>query len=87
MSECVSLMKPLIFVPRANFAEEGFLRLILEETWGGVELSRDLFEVGRWREAVERAAVMRPQGTGERNDGGEKCALAVLAYMDCQTSF
>jgi len=32
-------------------------------------------------------AAMRPQGTGERNDGGEKCALAVLAYMDCQTSF
>jgi len=81
VSECVVLRRPLIFVPRANFAEESYLRRILEENDTCVELSQGDFCAGNWADAIQRADLLRPSFVGEAN-GGRKCAQAILAFLD-----
>ena len=80
VSECVVLRKPLIYVKRANFAEEPYLRAVLETHGNALELSREDFCAGKWRGAIERADKLRPTFAGDAN-GGRRCAEAVAAYL------
>ena len=87
-SECLVMRRPLIFVPRANFAEEGYLREIMETYGNCMELSREDFVMGNWKRVVERAHVELSPRFTEKADGVSSHSvlffflLVVLTHWD-----
>lgn len=64
VSECVGIGTPLVYVKRPGFAEEPGLIQYLEQQHLGLELSREDYETGRWRAALERAASLTTSSLG-----------------------
>ncbi|KAL6302490.1 hypothetical protein BKA93DRAFT_886963 [Sparassis latifolia] len=91
VSECVDACTPFVFVPRPLFIEEHGLRLLLDKEGVGVELSRSLYEVGEWADAIEeawlrgRTAKERKRLVGEtgmRKKEGEDMARRLVDWVE-----
>lgn len=73
VSEALAYKLPFVFVRRDYFNEEPFLRNMLEQYQGGVEMIRRDLLTGHWRPYLERAMTLRPCYEGGTN-GGEVAA-------------
>nr|XP_027099581.1 L-arabinokinase-like isoform X1 [Coffea arabica]XP_027099582.1 L-arabinokinase-like isoform X1 [Coffea arabica] len=73
VSEALAYKLPFVFVRRDYFNEEPFLRNMLEQYQGGVEMIRRDLLTGHWRPYLERALTLRPCYEGGSN-GGEVAA-------------
>ena len=82
-SECLVMKRPLIFVPRANFAEEGYLREIMETYGNCMELSREDFVMGNWKRVVERAHVELSPRFTEKADGVSSHSVLFFFFSSC----
>ncbi|MED6130560.1 D-arabinose 1-dehydrogenase (NAD(P)(+)), variant 2 [Stylosanthes scabra] len=73
VSEALAYKCPFVFVHRENFNEEPFLRKMVENYQGGIEMSRnDLFS-GHWKPYLEQAMSLKPSYV-ESINGGEVAA-------------
>ncbi|KAH8100949.1 hypothetical protein BXZ70DRAFT_988629 [Cristinia sonorae] len=91
VSECVDACTPFVFVPRPLFIEEFGLRLLLNQSGVGVELSRSKYESGEWASAIEEAwskgkegkRVKRLEGeTGKRREEGRVMAEGIVEWVE-----
>ncbi|OZJ06226.1 hypothetical protein BZG36_00819 [Bifiguratus adelaidae] len=83
-SECVGHAKPFIYVPRPQFIEELGLKRLMETQGSCVELPREDFEGGRWRDYILKAAQLPGQCEEWRrvgHDGGEVAAKLCEAFV------
>jgi L-arabinokinase len=80
VSECVCHRTPLVYVSRKNFAEEHYLKEVLEKYGNCMEMSFQDFQSGNWSRIIQEAARLRPTYQG-RADGGLICAQTILRWM------
>ncbi|KAJ4763612.1 Galactokinase [Rhynchospora pubera] len=73
VSEALAYKLPFVFVRRDYFNEEPFLRNMLENYQGGVEMIRRDLLTGHWKPYLERALTLKPSYDGQIN-GGETVA-------------
>lgn len=59
VSECLAAEKPLVFVRRDHFNEEPFLRQLLQECHGALEISKADLLSGNWSPYLEEACGMK----------------------------
>ncbi|KAF0497662.1 galactokinase like protein [Gigaspora margarita] len=85
-SECIGHGKPFIYVPRPQFIEEYGLRNLMETQGSCVEMSKDHFESGQWKEYILKACDMPGvcQNIEKRlsHDGGKVVANIVEQFLD-----
>ncbi|CAG8515596.1 4039_t:CDS:2 [Cetraspora pellucida] len=85
-SECIGHGKPFIYVPRPQFIEEYGLRSLMETQGLCVEMSKEHFETGQWKEYILKAYNMRGvcQNTDKKltHDGGKVVAKLVEQFLD-----
>ncbi|CAG8781742.1 5060_t:CDS:2, partial [Racocetra fulgida] len=83
-SECIGHGKPFIYVPRPQFIEEYGLRSLMETHGLCVEMSKEHFEAGQWKEYILKAYGMSGQNTDKRltHDGGKVVAKLVEQFLD-----
>lgn len=55
VSECIMARTPLCFVRRDHFLEEPYLRRLLAESGGAIEIPRSDFVHGRWGPYLSQA--------------------------------
>jgi hypothetical protein len=75
-AECFMNGLPLIYLPRAEFAEFPVLEDAVEKWGRGYLLSKDDFYALRWRDALESVAK-RERPAPVASDGARECALAI----------
>jgi L-arabinokinase len=61
VSECLSAEKPLVFVRRDHFNEEPFLRVLLQQCGGALEISKADLVSGNWAPYLEQACDLQVQ--------------------------
>jgi L-arabinokinase len=59
VSECLAVEKPLVFVRRDHFNEEPFLRTLLKQCNGAVEISKADLMSGNWAPYLEEACDLK----------------------------
>ncbi|KAJ4754723.1 Galactokinase [Rhynchospora pubera] len=69
VSEALAYKLPFVFVRRDYFNEEPFLRNMLENYQGGVEMIRRDLLTGHWKPYLERALTLKPSYDGQINGG------------------
>jgi hypothetical protein len=86
VSDAVVNRVPLVYTERGDFPELPYLEALVKETVGGVPLSREDFEAGRWEESIETACARHTRGTlGDAQfsiplDGAAHAAERFLAF-------
>jgi len=77
VSESLAACTPLLFVSRAAFAEEPYLRGLLERAGCGREMPRDDLYAGRWAGHLQAATELKPIPPA-RTDGAAVIAARLL---------
>ena len=79
--EAVAYRKPVVYVRRYNFADEGLLVDYLHRHGRAVELSADDFTTGRWEEALRTADATTLPSPAPAPTGATEAANLLMAYL------
>ncbi len=82
LTECIANSVPLIYLPRAGFAEHKALVLGMKGWGGGVEISEADFFAGNWGLALSAARAARPDPEVYPTNGAEVIAERLERYCE-----
>ncbi len=74
---CIAAGVPLLYPPRAGFAEHSVLADGLARWGGGVPMTERDFCAGRWADALHRALALRPDPRAFATNGAEVIAAEI----------
>ncbi|RUP47559.1 hypothetical protein BC936DRAFT_145589 [Jimgerdemannia flammicorona] len=83
-SECIGHARPFIYVPRPQFIEEYGLLELMRSQGSCVELTREKFEGGEWKEAILEACAMPGRCDEAKriaHDGGVVAARVLCEFV------
>lgn len=81
ITEAVAYGKPLIYVRRADFADEPPLVEYLDRYGRAVELRQDDFSTGNWKEALDAVLLQSPRHKAPAPTGAAEAAAILKEYL------